>query len=83
MKFPSKFITFKESSVGKFVEILDCLKDYDMPLINLYKKLVKNKTGSFKSVDELVETLDYLYCLGKVNIDENGVIHYVKKHSLW
>ena len=44
MKLPSKFITFKESSAGKFGEVLELIQDYDLPLLKLYKKLVKNKT---------------------------------------
>lgn len=82
MKFPSKFITFKESSIGKFVEVLEHLQKYDLPLLQMYKKLVKNKTGSFNTVDELVETLDYLYVLGKVELDDEGVVHYVKENTL-
>ena len=82
MKFPSKFITFKESSIGKFVEVLENLQQHDLPLLHLYKKLVKNKTGSFNTVDELVETLDYLYVLGKVELDDEGVVHYVKENTL-
>lgn len=82
MKFPSKFITFKESSIGKFVEVLEHLQKYDLPLLKMYKKLVKNKTGSFNTVDELVETLDYLYVLGKVELDDEGVVHYVKENTL-
>ena len=78
MKLPNKFITFKESSVGKFVIVLDCLKDYDLSVFKLYKKLVTNKSGIFKTVDEFIETLDYLYCLGKIQITNEGVVHYVK-----
>lgn len=73
MKLPNKFITYKESIISKFPLVLEELKDYDLSISDLYKKIRKNIDG----VQEYLDILDCLYALNKITlIDE--VVHYVK-----
>lgn len=72
MRLPNKFISFKESSLPKFIGILEKLKEYDMTVLELYKRF----KGQVKNIDEFIEVLDCLYILNKISY--NGeVLHYV------
>jgi hypothetical protein len=73
MKLPNKFITYKESIISKFPLVLEELKDYDLSISDLYKKIRKNIDG----VQEYLDILDCLYALNKITLIEE-VVHYVK-----
>ena len=74
MKLPNKVITYKESTISKFPAILSCLKEQDMSLALLYKK-IKSKVDD---IGEYIDILDCLYALGKIELVEHlGVLHYV------
>lgn len=73
MKLPNKFITYKESIISKFPLVLEELKDYDLSISDLYKKIRKNIDG----VQEFLDILDCLYALNKITLVEE-VVHYVK-----
>jgi len=73
MKLPNKFITYKESIISKFPLVLEELKDYDLSISDLYKKIRKNIDG----VQEYLDILDCLYALNKFTLIEE-VVHYVK-----
>ena len=74
MKLPNKVITYKESTISKFTEVLSCLKEQDMSPALLYKK-VKSKV---EDIGEYIDILDCLYALGKIELIEHlGVLHYV------
>ena len=73
MKFPSKFISYKESSISKFPVFLESLQKSGLSVNELYKK-VKNEIDNYQ---EFVEILDCLFMLGKININ-NEVIYYVE-----
>jgi hypothetical protein len=71
MLFPSKFTSFEESIISKMILILE-VKDETIAVIDLYHRLKKK----FKSIDEFIFTLDGLYALGYIKL-ENEVIEYV------
>ena len=72
MRLPSKFISFKESILPKFIGILTKLQESDMTVLELYKRF----KGQVENLDEFIEILDCLYALGKISY--NGeVLHYV------
>ena len=72
MRLPSKFISFKESILPKFIGILTKLQEYDMTVLELYKRF----KGQVENIDEFIEILDCLFALGKISY--NGeVLHYV------
>ncbi len=71
MLFPSKFTNFEESVISKMILILE-VKDESVSIIDLYNKLKKK----FKSIDEFIFSLDGLYALGYIEI-EDEVIKYV------
>lgn len=72
MRLPSKFISFKESILPKFIGILTKLQENDMTVLELYKRF----KGQVENIDEFIEILDCLYALGKISY--NGeVLHYV------
>jgi len=72
MRLPSKFISFKESILPKFIGILTKLQENDMTVLELYKRF----KGQVENIDEFIEILDCLFALGKISY--NGeVLHYV------
>ena len=73
MRLPNKVISYNESIISKFPIILDILKSKDYNVMDLYEKV---KTAL--DVECFIETLDCLFALGKIEIDnEAGRIHYV------
>lgn len=75
MKFPSKFISYKDSNLSKFPIFLEALEDHDLSVTELYRK-VKNK-AKLDNIQEFIEVLDCLFALGKIEL-EDEVLHYVK-----
>lgn len=68
MKFPNKVINYNESIISKFPNILLLLKDKRYTIISLYEK-TKNY---FEDINEFIETLDCLFVLNKIKIDEES-----------
>jgi len=75
MRFPSKVTTFNESILPKFPVVLKELQKEDIKPEDLYRKVKR----SVKDLKEYVEILDSLYALGKIEIINEEVLHYVKK----
>lgn len=78
MKLPSKVTPYKDSILAKFPVILAALQECDMTPSELYIKVKR----SVSTAAELVEILDCLYALGKVELLYGEVLHYVKNDSL-
>ena len=77
MKFPSKFVTYKNSIISKFPLFLSFLDDCDHSISELYNH-VKSKIDGYH---EFIDILDCLFMLGKIEFDESKeVIHYVKEN---
>ncbi len=75
MKLPSKYISYNESVIFKFPIFLEKLKECDLTVNELYKKV----RTTVDNIDEFVDVLVCLYSLGKIEMEEN-IIHYVKEH---
>ena len=78
MKLPSKVTPYKDSILAKFPVVLATLQECDMTPSELYNKVKR----SVSMAAELVEILDCLYALGKVELLYGEVLHYVKNDSL-
>ena len=66
MLLPDKMIRYKESVISKFVPALTILQNSNLLPEELYRKMDK----SFSSNYEFIQTLDALYALGKIKLDE-------------
>ncbi len=66
MLLPDKMIRYNESVISKFVPVLQAmiLNERIFP-----EHLYKNVKKHFSSLSEFIQTLDALYALGKVDID--------------
>ena len=66
MLLPDKMIRYNESVISKFVPVLQAmvLNERIFP-----EQLYKNVKSHFSSLSEFIQTLDALYALGKVDID--------------
>lgn len=73
MKFPNKFVTYKNSILYKLPKVLEKLEDCDLSVKELYNK-TKKETAN---IQEFVEILDCLYMIGKIELKEE-IVHYVK-----
>lgn len=66
MRYPNKVTSFKESILYKMTLVLDALNDGALAVEDLYKKVRR----SFESTADFIETLDALYALDKIKIQE-------------
>lgn len=83
MKIPNKYISYKKSSLSKFPIVLTQIKNYDLSVLDLYIRLVKSRVDPvFENTDDFIETLDYLFALGKIEMNEEGMIHYVGRNRM-
>lgn len=75
MKFPSKFCTYKDSSIFKFPAFLEALQISDLSVLELYRKT----RSKVENVDEFIDVLDCLFAMKKITL-KGEVIHYVEIH---
>lgn len=75
MKFPNKVISYKESIIANFPKVLSLLEIREYDVFSLYNDLSKKM-----SIGDFVNTLDCLFALNKIVLNE-GVISYVNKNS--
>ena len=78
MRLPGKVTPYKDSILAKFPIVLAALRECDMTPSELYKKM----KGKVASAAELVEILDCLYALDKVELLYEEVLHYVENDSM-
>lgn len=69
MIIPNKSVPFKKTVIHKMLAILD-LDFEEIAITDLYSK-TKTK---FNSMDEFVYSIDLLYVLDKIMIDEFGLV---------
>ncbi len=74
MRFPNKFISYKQSTFAMFPVFLELLQKTDMTVMELYEK-VKNKIANNK---EFIDVLDCLYAMKKIELD-GEILHYVSR----
>lgn len=68
MLLPDKMIKYKESVLARFVPVLTFLHS-NSPIIP--ERLYAETKNSFTSLSEFIQTLDALYALGKIDIDNS------------
>lgn len=74
MKLPSKTTPYSESVLSKLPVILSILEKSDLSVLALYQQA----KAHFTEVGEYIDTLDCLFILGKIALDEKGgKIRYV------
>lgn len=73
MVLPGKTADYKQSVISKFPLILKILSDGKVCSISKLEQKTKN---SFSSIVEFIQTLDCLFLLGKIELNEekNGVL---------
>lgn len=74
MRFPSKVRPYELSTIAAFPIILEKVETSDVTPKKLYQSTRKHFVGG---IPEFIETLDYLYALGKIELSPEGLIHYV------
>ncbi|MBU3110828.1 ABC-three component system middle component 7 [Clostridium lacusfryxellense] len=79
MILPNKLIPYNKSILAKMIYILDMLILGDEHLEILYNKIKDN----FEDINQYILTLDVLFSLEKIQIDEElKVLKYVKTDNL-
>lgn len=78
MRLPSKVTPYKDSILAKFPIVLTALQTTNLTPSELYKKV----KGKIDGVVELVEILDCLYAVGKIELLYGEVLHYVENDSM-
>jgi len=76
MRFPSKVTTYNDSIMAKFPLVFKELSNEDLTPDNLYSK-IKNKVNG---ISEFMEIIVSLYALSEIELVNEEVLHYVKKH---
>ncbi len=66
MRLPSKVFSYGESALAKFPLLLGTLQESPMIARQLYESTRRYWDG----IGTYIETLDYLYALGKVRFDD-------------
>lgn len=72
MKLPNKLFTVKESCIGKFPQVLGIVQKRTLSVLSLYEITKKY----FSSASDFVETLDALFYLGKITLNEKSEVIY-------
>lgn len=79
MILPNKVIRYKSSIFPKLLLILNTIQYQDINIIDLYSKLKKD----FEDLDQFFSTLDVLFLLGRVKLDDKtGILSYVDPNKL-
>ena len=78
MKLPSKVTNYKKSIICKFPVVLRELLNGNMEPDFLFEEIGKK----FSGVNEFIDTIDCLYALGMIELNEEGELTYVNRNSL-
>ena len=70
MNFPSKAVSYNESVLSKFSIILRALPPAGTSAIDLFRAV----SEKVSDISEFISVLDCLYALGKIHINEEGVL---------
>lgn len=73
MKLPNKIYSYSESTISKFIPIIEQLERRDETATSLYQKTKKN----FNDIEDYIDTLDCLFALNKIVLSEKEELHYV------
>ena len=72
MLLPDKMTRYEESVLPKFVPILQMLEEQVLSPDELYRRLCVKEKKIVSSVSEFIQTLDALYALGKITLNDKG-----------
>lgn len=79
MRLPSKVTPYKDSIMAKFPLVLAMLEQEDLTPTELYEKIKSKVNG----VSELVEILECLFVLGRIELlDDEEVLHNVEADQM-
>ncbi|BCZ48467.1 hypothetical protein psyc5s11_45340 [Clostridium gelidum] len=79
MILPNKLIPYKDSILAKTVYVLDVLILGNESLQTLYEKIKNN----FEDINQYILTLDVLFTLEKIQLDDElRVVKYVKTNNM-
>lgn len=79
MRLPNKVTPYAKSVIARFPEILTMLQGQDLTPNELLEALVDDR----ENMSEILDALDCLFALGKVElIQEGSRLHYVERNSL-
>lgn len=73
MKLPNKIYSYSESTISKFIPIIEQLENRDESVTSLYQKTKK----IFNNIEDYIDTLDCLFALNKIVLSEKEELHYV------
>ncbi|WP_394884013.1 ABC-three component system middle component 6 [Clostridium butyricum] len=83
MILPAKHISLSESYIGLgafFIKLLDKPITLDEFLVNFNKKFIETKLiRKHHSIDNIILTLELLYCMGIIDISDKGEIYNVSR----
>ena len=70
MLLPDKMVKFKDSVLANFVSVMTVLRENQtISAIQLYKK-----AKCFDTITDFIQTLDALFALGEIELNEKGEI---------
>ena len=72
MKLPSKITSYNESILYKMNMLIAIIVKEDISITSLYNKV----KADFSEINEFIDALDCLYVLKKIELNEQGVLHY-------
>lgn len=73
MPLPDKLFSYEQSILSKMPILLECVEREDMNTKELFAKTKSN----FDSISEFIETLEALFALKRIKINEAWEIEYV------
>lgn len=79
MRLPNKVISYSNSIVSRFPDILEALMHRDMSPKDLFELTTSGK----KNMGDFLSALDCLFALGKIELIEEGkVLRYADRNSV-
>ncbi len=73
MKFPNKLYSYEESVISKFPITLNLISTHTYTVSELFQIMGSQVSG----ITEFLNILDCLYAMGRIEMNEEGVLSYV------
>ncbi|MCA1291906.1 hypothetical protein LBW89_02620 [Paenibacillus sp. alder61] len=79
MIVPNKVTTYQESIINKMLSIIELKQQGNIYLVDLFNEVY----DKFEGIEEFMYSLEVLYILEIINVEEDsGVLSYVKTDKL-
>lgn len=79
MRYPDKVTSFSNSVFSLFPAVMECLLQQEMSPRELFERIYESKKG----VSEFMDTLDCLFALGRIELnEERRTLRYVDRNSM-